>query len=233
VHIPLFASPDFDGRNATLYADALEEVDWSVGRVVETLRELGLERRTLVVFTSDNGPWLVFDTHGGSAGPLRGGKGSTFEGGMRVPAVMWGPGLVRPGVVRELGSTLDLLPTFCSLAGVEPPKGRVLDGMDLSPVLLGQGPSPRDEMIYYRGREIFAARVGPFKAHYVTQAGYGGDPPESHDTPLLYNLEEDPGEHFDVSERHPEVLAQIQARVDAHRATLEPTENLLAIRIDP
>jgi arylsulfatase A-like enzyme len=233
MHIPLFASPEFEGRSpAGLYGDAMEEVDWSVGQIVATLRELGLEERTLVVFTSDNGPWVVFHTHGGSAGVLRGAKGDTFEGGMREPTVMWGPGLIAPRVVRDMGSTLDLLPTFCSLAGVEPPRDRVLDGFDLSPVLRGEGESTRDEMMFYRAREIFAARVGPFKAHYVTQSGYGGDPPLEHDPPLLYNLEEDPAEQFDVATRHPEALVRIRERVDAHRETVEDAVDQLAIRLE-
>jgi arylsulfatase A len=234
VHIPLFASPEFRGRSrAGLYGDAVEEVDWSVGRIVATLEELGLEKRTLVVFTSDNGPWLIYDTHGGSAGPLRGGKGDTFEGGMREPTIFWGPGQVQREVVRDLGSTLDLLPTFCAMAGVEPPSDRILDGYDLSPVLHGRGRSPRDEMLFYRGREIYAARVGPFKAHFVTQSGYGGDPPVAHDPPLLYQLEDDPAERFDVAGRHPEVLQRIRRRVEAHRATVEPAPDQLAIPLAP
>jgi arylsulfatase A-like enzyme len=232
MHIPLFASEAFEGRSpAGLYGDAMEEVDWSVGRIVATLRDLGLEQRTVVVFTSDNGPWLVFDTHGGSAGLLRGGKGSTFEGGMREPTIVWGPGLVTPGVVQNLGSTLDLLPTFAALAGVEPPTDRILDGYDLSPVLRGGGQGPRDEMLYYRQGRVFAARVGAFKAHFVTQSGYGGDPPVEHDPPLLYNLEEDPSERFDIAARHPEVLDLIRARVAAHGATVEDVPDQLAIRI--
>jgi arylsulfatase A len=230
VHIPLFASPEFKGRSrAGLYGDVVEEVDWSVGRVVATLEELGLEKRTVVVFTSDNGPWLIYDTHGGSAGPLRGGKGDTFEGGFREPTIFWGPGRVKPEVVRDMGSTLDLLPTFCAMAGVAPPTDRVLDGYDLGPVLRGEGKSPRDEMFFYRGREIFAARVGPFKAHFVTQSGYGEDAPVAHDPPLLYQLEEDPGERFDVAARHPDVLDQIKRRVEAHKATVEPVPDQLAI----
>jgi arylsulfatase A len=219
VHIPLFASPEFKGRSrAGLYGDVVEEVDWSVGRVVATLEELGLEKRTVVVFT-----------HGGSAGPLRGGKGDTFEGGFREPTIFWGPGRVKPEVVRDMGSTLDLLPTFCAMAGVAPPTDRVLDGYDLGPVLRGEGKSPRDEMFFYRGREIFAARVGPFKAHFVTQSGYGEDAPVAHDPPLLYQLEEDPGERFDVAARHPDVLDQIKRRVEAHKATVEPVPDQLAI----
>jgi arylsulfatase A-like enzyme len=234
MHIPLFASSEFTGRNpAGLYADAIEEVDWSVGRIVTTLQELGLDERTLVVFTSDNGPWLIYDTHGGSAGLLRGGKGDTFEGGMREPTIFWGPGLVAPAVVRDMGSTLDLLPTFCALAGVEPPGDRILDGHDLGPTLRGEGPSPRDEMLFYRKTTVFAARVGPFKAHYFTQSGYGGDPPVPHDPPLLYNVVEDPSERFDVAARHPDALERIRGRVAAHRETLEPVIDQLAIRLDP
>jgi arylsulfatase A len=230
VHIPLFTSPEFRGHSrAGVYGDAVEEVDWSVGRIVATLEELGLEKRTVVVFTSDNGPWLIYDTHGGSAGPLRGGKGDTFEGGFREPTIFWGPGQVEPRVVRDMGSTLDLLPTFCAMAGVEPPSDRILDGYDLSPVLRGGGESARHEMFFYRGREIFAARVGPFKAHYVTQSGYGGDPPVRHDPPLLYQLEDDPGERFDVAARHPDVLERIRRRVKAHRATVKPVPDQLAV----
>lgn len=232
MHIPLFASPEFAGRNESgLYADALEEVDWSVGQIVATLKELGLEQRTLVVFTSDNGPWLVFDTHGGTAGLLRGGKGDTFEGGVREPGIFWGPGIVTPQVVRGMGSTLDLLPTFCALAGVEPPQDRILDGHDLGPVLRGEAESPRTEMLFYRRKDIYAARVGPFKAHYITQTGYGGDPPLPHDPPLLYNLVEDPSERFDVAERHPEALERIAERVAAHQETVEPVTDQMPIRI--
>jgi len=234
VHIPLFAAPEFRDRSpGGRYGDAVEEVDWSVGQVVAALVELGLEKRTLVVFTSDNGPWLVFDTHGGSAGPLRGGKGDTFEGGFREPTVFWGPGLVVPQVVRDPGSTLDLLPTFCALAGIVPPSGRILDGYDQSAVLRGEGKSPREEMFFYRGQELFAARVGPWKAHFQSRSGYGGEPAVAHDPPLLYQLEQDPGERFDVAARHPEVLERIRRRVDAHRATVEPVPDQLAIRLAP
>jgi arylsulfatase A-like enzyme len=128
-----------------------------------------------------------------------------------------------------MGSTLDLLPTFCALAGVEPPSDRILDGFDLGPVIRGEGESPREEMIYYQGTEIFAARVGPFKAHWSTLTNYMRLAPETHDPPLLYNLEEDPSEKFDVASRHPEVLEQIAARVEAHKETIEPVTDQLAI----
>jgi arylsulfatase A len=135
--------------------------------------------------------------------------------------------------VRGLGSTLDLLPTFCALAGVEAPTDRVLDGYDLGPVIRGEGESPRQEMLYYRGRVLFAARVGAFKAHFFTQSGYGGEPPVPHDPPLLYNLEADPSERFDVAERHPGALERIRERVEMHLSGVEETPDLLAIRLEP
>jgi arylsulfatase A-like enzyme len=152
---------------------------------------------------------------------------------MRAPAVVWGPGLVRPGVVREPGSTLDLLPTLCSLAGVPLPAGRVLDGYDLGPVLRGEGPSPRTEMLFYRDEEVYAARLGPWKAHFVTRSGYGPDPPAPHDPPLLYNLELDPSERVDVAARHPDVVRRIRELVEAHRRTVAPATNQLEVPLTP
>ncbi|GAB4248235.1 MAG: sulfatase [Acidobacteriota bacterium] len=232
VHVPLFVSPEFRGRSLRgLYGDAVEEIDDGVGRILATLEELGLERRTLVVFTSDNGPWLTYDVQGGSAGPLRGGKGSTWEGGMRVPAIFWGPGLVRPGVVMDLGSTLDLLPTLARLAGVAPPGDRVLDGFDLSPVLAGTGSSPRQDMLFYRGTRLFAVRHGRFKLHYATQKGYNQPQPEYHEPPLLYDLGADPGEQYNIADRFPEAVAEIQRIAAEHRRGMVPGEPQLRKRI--
>lgn len=231
-HVPLFASDDFDGQSARgLYGDVIEELDWSVGRVLDTLRELKLDRRTLVVFTSDNGPWLTFGVQGGSAGLLRDGKGSTWEGGMREPAIFWWPGTIRPGVVRQMGSTLDLLPTCAALAGVELPGDRPLDGADLSPALRGTGPSPRNVMFYYRGTRLFAVRKGAFKAHLLTQPGYGPGRLEPHDPPLLYHLGHDPGEQYNVAAEHPDVVADLLREVESHVAHLVPGKPQLEKRI--
>src|SRR6185295_11364685 len=131
-HVPLFAGREFAGRSPRgPYGDVVEEIDEGVGRVLATLAERGLDRRTLVIFSSDNGPWRGQRGLGGSAGPLRDGKGTTFEGGVRVPAIFWWPGTVAPGVVREMGSLLDVLPTLAALAGAPLPSGRTLDGYDL------------------------------------------------------------------------------------------------------
>ena len=232
VHVPLFASKDFQGKSRRgLYGDTVEEIDWSVGRILDTLRELGLADRTLVVFTSDNGPWLTYDDHGGSAGPLRMGKGSTWDGGMREPTLFWQPGLVKPGIVRDLGATLDLLPTFAALAGVPAPTDRELDGYDLTAALKGTGQSPRDRVFYYRETTVWAARQGPWKAHYRTKSGYLQDPLLEHDPPLLYNLEVDPGEQYNVAADHPDVIEQINQMVTEHSKTIKPAKDMLADRI--
>ncbi len=227
-HVPLFASAAFEGQSRRgLYGDVIEEIDWSVGRVLDTLRELDLDQRTLVAFTSDNGPWLIFDQHGGSAGLLREGKGSTWEGGMREPTLFWWPGTIPPGVVRDTGSTLDLLPTCAKLAGAKLPDDLVLDGLDISPALLGTGASPRDVMFYYRGVQLYAVRKGPFKAHFITRPAYGRDKAEKHDPPVLYHLGHDPSEKYNVAEKHPDVVAEIRKLAEAHKAAMEPGERQL------
>ncbi len=236
-HMPLFRSKEFEGKSQRgLYGDVIEELDANVGRVLDALRQLKLDRDTLVVFTSDNGPWATFDEQGGSAGLLRGAKGGTYEGGMREPTIFWQPGMLKPGVVTDIGSTLDLLPTFCNLAGV---KGlsegkladRVLDGFDLTGVLQGKGRSPRRTMFYWRGSKLYAVRHGSFKAHFITKSEYGSDPAITHDTPELYNLDHDPSEKFNVAQKHPEVIAEILRIALAHKNGIPPVENQLDKRL--
>jgi len=233
-HVPLFASRDFEGRSLRgLYGDVMEEIDWSVGQIVGKLQELKLDSNTVVLFTSDNGPWLPYDEQGGSAGLLRGGKGETYEGGMREPTIFWGPGNVKPGVVAEMGSTLDVLPTFAALAGATTPADRVLDGSDLTPVLKGTGRTPRQTMFFYRGTDLFAVRKGAFKAHFFTQSGYGEDAPLKHDPPLLYNLDQDPSEKYDVAEKHPEVVQELTRLAQEFSAGVEPVPNQLELVASP
>jgi arylsulfatase A len=231
-HVPLFRGKDFAGRSLRgLFGDVIEEIDWSTGQILDKLRELGIDRRTLVVFTSDNGPWLSYRQQGGSAGLLRGGKGSTFEGGMREPTVFWWPGRIRPGVQMGLGSTMDIFPTACALAGAPLPADRVMDGWDLAPALFGSDPSPRNLMFFYRGTRIFAVRKGAFKAHFFTRSGYGQDKETLHDPPLLYNLDHDPSEKYDISGSHPEIIQDILEEVERHRAGIIPVKNQLDERI--
>jgi arylsulfatase A len=226
-HIPLFRSGDFkDASLAGIYGDVIEEIDWSVGQIMETLKEEGLDENTYVIFTSDNGHWHIFETHGGFGGLLRGAKGGTFEGGMRVPAIFWG-GKIKPGVVMELGTTMDLFPTFCKLAGVEIPGDREYDGYDISPLMFGTGPGQRQTVYYYRGTEVFAMRHGSYKAHFITQGEYGGPSKTKHEPPLLYNLDIDPSEKYDIATDHPEIITEIKKVLEEHKATIVPVENQL------
>lgn len=231
-HIPLFASEDFLGKSKRgLYGDVLEEIDNGVGKIIAALKDEGLAENTIVVFTSDNGPWLPFKTHGGSAGLLRAGKGSTWEGGMREPGIFWGPGKIKPGVISDLGSTMDLFTTFSNMAGIPVPDDRVVDGVDLSPTLLEHGASPRESILYYRQNELYAVRLGDFKAHFITNGVYGQfGKKEIHTPPILYNLSEDPSEQFDIAEDHPEVLAKINELVAAHKSKLIKGKDMLAER---
>ncbi len=228
-HVPLFRSDEFGETSLRgLYGDVIEEIDASVGRVLDTLRELELDQQTLVFFTSDNGPWLVFNEQGGSAGLLREGKGSTWDGGMREPTLAWWPGHVPAGSVsRDLASTMDIFATLHHLAGVPLPNDRVLDSFDLTPVLTESGTSGRETFFYYRGYRLMAARMGPWKAHFITQSAYGGDQPETHDPPLLFQLEHDPSERFNVAQQNADVLRQIQQHVQRHQQDLVPAPSQL------
>lgn len=230
-HVPLFRGDAFANHSrAGLYGDVIEEIDWSVGQVLGELRQQNLSERTMVVFTSDNGPWLVFGEQGGSAGPLRNGKGTTFEGGMRVPGLCWMPGSVPAGVTNAgLSSTLDILPTFAAMAGAELPDGLVLDGFDLSAMLVEQRPSPRESMFYYRDYRLMAVRNGRFKAHYITQDSYvpGSNRATTHEVPLLYDLEVDLGESRDLSAQRPQVLATIERIKSEHEAAMRFTDSQL------
>ncbi len=137
-HIPLARSPEFVGHSAAgIYGDVIEELDASTGRVLDALVSAGIERNTLVVFTSDNGPWLPFGSHGGSAGPLRSGKGTTWEGGVRTPAIFWWPGTIKPAVVTDIAASMDLFVTAGRLAGASIPGDRVIDGVDLGAPIIG------------------------------------------------------------------------------------------------
>ena len=230
-HTPLFASEKFEGRSLRgLYGDVVEELDWSTGQILGILRELGLQENTFVFFTSDNGPWLLRGLQGGSAGLLRNGKGSTWEGGMREPAIAWWPGRISPGTVSHaLSTTMDLYATALSLAGAPLPDDRELDGVDVSPVLFGEKDQVRETVFYYRGMQLFAARKGPWKAHFITQDAYGGGGPVSHDPPQLYNLDHDPAEKYNVAADNPGVIEEIGRVVERHRATVKPVPSLLRI----
>ena len=217
-HIPLFTSEKFTGRSkASLYTDVIEEIDWSVGQIIKTLKNNSLHNNTVVVFTSDNGPWLLFKTHGGSAGPLRAGKGTTFEGGQRVPTVFWGPGIVAPGVINQMGATLDLLPTFAALSGAEIPNDRKMDGYDLSQVLTQNSDSPRKEFYYWAFAELHGYRNQQYKVHVKQREEiHYGRPTIVLERPELYDLRADISEKHDVAETFPEVVSDLLGIMDLH-----------------
>ena len=227
-HVPLFRSKEFENKSLRgLYGDIIEEIDWSVGQVLDAVRQSDDAKNTLVFFTSDNGPWLIFNEQGGSAGLLRDGKGSTWEGGMREPTLAWWPGKIEEGSVsRQVASTMDIFATASKLAGVKVADDREMDSYDLMPVLMG-GQGDRPALFYYRGYRLMAVRAGDWKMHLMTQNAYGQPDPVTHESPLLFNLHIDPSEKWDVSKENPEVIAQLQGIIKTHKKNAIPAESQL------
>jgi len=229
VHTPIHPGAAFDGKSGNgRFGDWVEEVDWSVGRVLDTLRELKLDEHTLVVFTSDNGPWLIKGSDAGSAGPLRGGKGSTWEGGMREPTLAWWPGKIAPGSACDaVAGTIDLLPTAVALAGGTVPAEPVIDGRDISPLLFGKTKeSQREAHYYFAGYNLQAVRQGPWKLAIASQPesmGKGISPDATGKEPRLYNLDEEIGEQTNVASKHPEIVAKLQALAEKMSAEIGGT----------
>ncbi|NIN72221.1 MAG: sulfatase-like hydrolase/transferase [Gemmatimonadetes bacterium] len=232
-HVPLGVSEKFKGHSAQgMYGDVIEEIDWSVGAVLAALDRHGLAENTLVIFTSDNGPWLNFGNHAGSAGPFREGKGTAFEGGVRVPAIMRWPGRIEAGSIsRRMASTIDILPTLAAISGAPLPEATI-DGVNILPLLEGdETANPRDRFYYYYGGELRAVREGKWKRVYQhrTRSYLGVEPgndglPGPYSFPTvptaLYDLENDIGETTDVSAAHPEVVQRLDALADSVRTVL-------------
>lgn len=234
-HTPLFASEKFRGKSKRgIYGDAMEELDWSVGRILATLKDEGLDRDTLVIFTSDNGPWLIFGDHGGSARPLRGGKRESFEGGFRVPAIFRWPGRIpAKRVSHELVTSMDIVPTVAKLAGAALPKHSV-DGRDILPLLESRpgAKSPHEAFYYYYERELRAVRSGPWKLVLPHTDKHNPDPAQpGHDGvrggvrtvtyPLaLYDLTKDPGETKDLAAQFPTEVKRLQTIAQQARTEL-------------
>jgi uncharacterized sulfatase len=210
VHEPLHASQAFRGKSrAGLYGDAVEELDWSVGEILRILEARGLAEKTLVIFTSDNGPWWQ-----GSAAPLRGRKNNMTEGGFRVPLVAQWPGVLPAGLISsELGINFDLFVTCLGIAGVPLPDDRVIDGKNLLPVLQGKGPSPHDTFYYYFGHELVAVRHQGWKYHRRYMSDNGGYPLFKHG-PFLFDLDRDPQESYSLIESEPETAERLARMLD-------------------
>lgn len=238
VHVPLFVSDKFKGKSQKgMFGDVVMEIDWSVGQVLDTVKRLGLDDNTLVLFTSDNGPWLSYGNHAGSAGPFREGKGTMFEGGVREPTIARWPGHIPAGTeCRELASTIDVLPTIAKLLGAELPKHKI-DGLDISPLLFGKAGavSPHEVFAcYYGGGQLQAVRDAHWKLHfphsYATldgkPGGLDGSPAPYTNKKIgreLYDLRADPGETKDVASEHPEVVAHLEKLAQAIREDLGDT----------
>ncbi len=234
VHTPVHPGDKFKGKSANgPFGDWVEELDSSVGRVLDTLREQGIAEKTLVIFTSDNGPWLTQGTNGGVAGPLRGGKGGTFEGGVREPTIAWWPGKVAAGSTSDaVAANFDVLPTFVKLSGGTLPSDNRIDGEDISPILLGQrNQSPHEAYYYFSGNQLQAVRSGPWKLAIARQnenlfraAGTRATPAADQPfTPTLYNLDTDIGERNNIAAHNPEVVKRLQALVAKMDADLGVT----------
>ena len=234
-HVPLFASNGFHGKSSRgLYGDVIEEIDWSAGEIMNKLKSEGLDKNTIVIYLSDNGPWALFKEFGGSAGPLYGAKGTSYEGGVRVPAIFWGPGRIKPAVISDIGSTLDILPTIAKMSGSTLPDDREYDGYDLSDVLAGKAQSPRSEMIYYHDEKIFAARKGNYKLYFYRNNPLGyPEKIEKIDAPELYNLDHDPSERYNIAASHPDRIKEIQDVVARHQSTIEIADTQLDKRLAP
>ena len=228
-HIPLYASKKFLGNSkGGIYGDVIEEIDHGVGLILTELKKLKIDKKTLVVFTSDNGPWLVYKSHSGSAGHLRNGKGTTWEGGVRVPTIFWGNN-IKPGVISDLGSTLDLYTTFLSLSKIKSQNNMIIDGYDLTKTLFKKEKSPRKEMFYYNGGELYAVRLNDFKLHFKTSDWF--KQPKIHNPPLLYNLNIDPSEKLNIANENPEKIKEILKLVEDHKSKMLKGEDQMANRL--
>ena len=234
VHVPLYSSPEFEGKHPTgPYADAVREVDWSVGQILDTLERLKLSDRTLVIFTSDNGPWLSYGEHAGSAGGLREGKGTAWEGGVRVPTIMQMPGTIPAGTVCDkLASTIDVLPTVAHLLGAESPT-LAMDGKNILPLMVSDSQSPHESIpYYYADGQLQAIRnerwklVFPHQYRSIAgQKGRNDGKPVDYqnrkvEKPELYDLENDVGESTNVIDANPKQAAALKLLADRWRNEL-------------
>jgi arylsulfatase A len=231
-HVPLFVSEKFNGKTGGgLYGDVIAEIDWSVGQILDAVKRAGLDDNTLVIFTSDNGPWLSYGNHGGSQGGFREGKGTAFEGGVRVPFVARWPGRIPAGTTSDLPAmNIDLLPTLAKLAAADLPKHQI-DGLDIWPLLSAQpkAAAPHDALYFYWGAELHAVRAGKWKLHLphpyqaLETAGADGQPGKYATRQIeqsLFDLEKDPGESVNVASQHPDVVASLMVFVERARADL-------------
>jgi len=236
VHVPLGVSDKFKGKSKQgMFGDVMMEVDWSVGEIMKTLEKNGLEKNTLVIFTSDNGPWLNFGNHAGTTGGLREGKGTSWEGGQRVPCIMRWPGVIPEGTIcSKLSSSIDLLPTLAAITGAKLPDKKI-DGVNIYQLMIGEKDAmPRHEFLYYyRQNSLEAVQIDYWKLvlPHDNYQSYRGQKPGKDGWPgpyttekitstELYDLRRDPGEWYNVAEYYPEKVRELQALVEEARKDL-------------
>lgn len=234
VHVPIAASSSFRGKSREgLFGDVMTEVDWSVGEVMKTLKEEGIEKNTLVIFTSDNGPWLNFGNHAGNTGGFREGKGTSWEGGVRVPCIMRWPGHIPAGTIcNQTSATIDLFPTLVKICGGALP-GHKIDGVNILSLLTNQpGSRPRDEFAYYyhtnslegirkgRWKLVFPHKSQTYKEFLPGHDGYPAKTAHVDVPRALYDLRTDPGETIDVQAQHPDIVKELELLADKYRSDL-------------
>jgi arylsulfatase len=237
-HIQLVVSPDFKGKSGSgIFGDVIEEVDYHFGRIMDAVKKNSLDKNTIVLFVSDNGPRVRGSQGGvGNAGPFRGGKASAWEGGVREPCIWWGPGMIPAGTVcNEIIRSMDVMPTFANLSGATAPTDRTLDGHDITPLIKGQAgaKSPSNSYILYLQGFLAAVREGPWKLHLPRPKKIPGAGGESSDgsnilpediievkEPMLFNLDSDPGERTDVAAQNPDVVTRLLAMADSAKKDL-------------
>jgi len=230
-HTPLFTTPDFTLVATTRYGDVIEEIDWSVGQILAALEKNGVDENTLVVFTTDNGPWLAFGNHAGNAGPLREGKGTTFEGGMRVPCIMRWPARIPAGSeCDKTAGTIDLLPTMAELIDGDLPE-HPIDGKSIVKLMTGglDEPSPHEYYCYYQGPHLQAIRSGDWKLHFrhsyhtIVKPGHDGNHGHAKNLIIemsLFNLKDDIGETTNVADKYPHIVARLRGLAARARADI-------------
>lgn len=220
-HVPLYASEKFKGKSKRgLYGDVVEELDWSVGQIMNYLKANNLEKNTLVIFTSDNGPWTTQGVEGGSAGLLREGKASCWDGGMRVPAVVQWPGVIKPNqVIAATASTMDLYTTIIDLAKAKIPTDRIVDGKNMMPLLTNKVDDLGEAIFFYHGPNLYAVRKGPWKMHVQSVVPYKDI--TVYITPALFNLENDPGEQYNLNKEHPEIIKELKEAIAEHKKNVD------------
>ena len=228
-HTPLHVPERLKGKSERgLYGDVIMGLDESTGKILDALKELNIDEQTLVIYTSDNGPWHIRGEAGGNATPLRAGKGTTYEGGMRVPCVMCWPGTIPAGsMCAELTTAMDFMPTIAKFADAKAPADRIIDGKDISELMLGKqdAKSPYEVFYYYSGNRLNAVRSGKWKLKLKTslqeETEYGKyENPQAAIPPALYNLDVDIGEQKNVLQDHPDIVEKLQALAERSRADL-------------